>query len=144
MDTEPAPAAPAKRPLRLWLLGGVAMAAAALAYFLLRSSTLVPATSAPEAKPAAEALVPGSTTILSGKAAILADRYNCLCGECSDTLGKCVCARDKGSNEMKATLNRLVVEKKTLAEIDAAMSEKYGPKVLVPGVSSAPPPPASQ
>jgi hypothetical protein len=144
MELEPAPVAPSKRPIRLWLLGGVAIAAAALAYLLLRSSTLVPPPRSPEGKPATEALVPGSTTILSSKAAILADRYNCLCGECSDTLGKCVCARDKGSNEMKATLNRLVLEKKTLAEIDAAMSEKYGPKVLVAGASSATATPASQ
>src|SRR5262245_6052995 len=107
-------------------------------YFLVgrfSGSSVAPVSAA---KPASDVLVPGSPVLLSAKAAIVADRYNCLCGDCSDTLGKCTCARDQGSNEMKATLNQLAAEKKSVPEIDSAMVEKYGPKVLVTG---APPPP---
>jgi hypothetical protein len=106
---------------------------AAVAAFVLvrRPGGTGSAAHTPAIRPAADALLPGSPVLLSSKAAIIADRYNCLCGDCSDTLGKCTCARDKGSNEMKATLNQLAAEKKALAEIDAAMVGKYGPKVLV-------------
>ena len=43
--------------------------------------------------------LPTAVHYANSKAAMIADRYNCLCGECSDTLGKCTCSRDKGSNE---------------------------------------------
>jgi hypothetical protein len=105
-------------------------------YFLVRKfsgSSVAPVSAA---KPASDVLVPGSPVLLTAKAAIVADRYNCLCGDCSDTLGKCTCARDQGSNEMKATLNRLAAEKKSVPEIDSAMVEKYGSKVMA---SEAPP-----
>jgi hypothetical protein len=67
---------------------------------------------------------------LTPEATLVADRFKCLCGNCQDTLGKCVCTRDKGSNEMKTALNRIVAEKKTIAEIEAAMVEKFGTGVL--------------
>ena len=109
-------------------------------YFLVKRFTAPSGTPVSAAKPAPDTLVPGSPVLLSAKAGIVADRYNCLCGECSDTLGKCTCARDQGSNEMKSTLNRLAAEKKSVAEIDSAMVEKYGSKVMVSG---APPPSAT-
>ena len=134
------PAAPQPSPPRSFskviIFVVVAVLAAVAGYFLVKRA--VPTTGpAAASKPASDVLVPGSTVLLTGKAAIVADRYNCLCGECADTLGKCTCARDQGSNEMKATLNRLVTEKKTVPEIDAAMVQKYGSKVLAPGTSAS-------
>jgi len=117
--------------------------AAVAGYFLVKRAIPPPAPPS-AAKPASDVLVPGSPVLLSSKAAIVADRYNCLCGECADTLGKCTCARDQGSNDMKATLNRLAAEKKTVPEIDAAMVQKYGTKVLAPGVTAPTAAPASK
>ena len=54
-----------------------------------------------------------------------------LAGDCQDTLGKCVCIRDKGSNEMKSILNHLVDMNRSLSEIDAAMISRYGAQVMV-------------
>jgi hypothetical protein len=120
-----------------WLAILLVLALAAVAgYLLVRRFSGVSTAQVPAGKPAADVLVPGSPVLLSAKATIVADRYNCLCGECSDTLGKCTCARDQGSNEMKATLNQLAAEKQSVPEIDSAMVAKYGPKVL----ASAPPP----
>jgi hypothetical protein len=77
---------------------------------------------------------------LTPEATLVADRFKCLCGNCQDTLGKCVCTRDKGSNEMKTALNRIVAEKKSLAEIEAAMVDKFGSGVLAaPGAQDKPP-----
>ena len=134
---EPQPS-PSRSFPRLLILLVVAVLAAVAGYFLVKRA--VPGGgSASATKPASDVLVPGATVTLTSKAAIVADRYNCLCGECSDTLGKCTCARDQGSNEMKATLNRLAVEKKSVPEIDAAMVQKYGPKVLASGAPDAAP-----
>ena len=131
-EIEPTPA-PSRKP-RIWLVAAVVAVAAVAGFFLLRKA----APPSPVASPAiqkgpSDALIQGSPVLLNAKAAIIADRYNCLCGECADTLGKCICTRDKGSNDMKAALNRLAEEKKTLAEIDAAMVQQYGDKVLVSG-----------
>ena len=138
MDPEtPMPAAQKSKPGLLALILVAALAAVAAFLVLRRPTGSGTAAHSPEMKPAPNALVPGSPVLLSAKAASIADRYNCLCGECSDTLGKCTCARDKGSNEMKATLNRLTDEKKNLSDIDTAMVEKYGPKVLDSSASPA-------
>jgi hypothetical protein len=77
---------------------------------------------------------------LSAAASLVSDRFHCLCGECHDTLGSCTCTKDKGSNAMKTTLNRIAAEKKTIAEIEAAMVQKYGPGVLI----SSPPAPSGR
>ena len=125
---------------RIWLVAAVVAAAAVAGFFLLRRAAPPAATHSPAIQQgSADALIQGSPVILNAKAAIIADRYNCLCGECSDTLGKCICTRDKGSNAMKAALNRLAEEKKTLAEIDAAMVQLYGPKVMASGAPAQPP-----
>ncbi|HEU5180359.1 MAG TPA: hypothetical protein VFW45_06190 [Candidatus Polarisedimenticolia bacterium] len=139
MEPEIEPTAPKTTKPRLWVLVLVVLVAGVAGFLLLRRS----APPSPVASPAIQqgspdALIQGSPVLLNAKAAIIADRYNCLCGECADTLGKCICTRDKGSNEMKATLNRLAEEKKTLAEIDAAMVDKYGAKVMVSGAPAAP------
>ena len=133
-DASVAAAAPRSSGRLLILL---AAAVAALAGFFLyrRLAGVAPAVPAGTG-PAPGALVATAPVALSPKAAIIADRFNCLCGECSDTLGACTCTRDAGSSEMKATLEKLVAEKKTLSEVEAAMVAKYGPKVLA---SPAPP-----
>jgi hypothetical protein len=132
----PLPPPRRSRPSFLVLVLVAALAGAAAFVFLRR----LPGSTASKAvgAPSPEALLPSSPVLLSAKATIIADRYHCLCGDCSDTLGRCTCARDKGSNEMKSTLNKLAEEKKDLREIDAAMAIKYGPKVLVQGVPPAP------
>ena len=137
MDPEEAsaPAASPRSSGRLLIL--LVFAVAALAGFFLyrRISGGAPAgPAAPNAPPGT--LVVTLPVALSPKAAIIADRFNCLCGECNDTLGACTCTRDAGSSEMKATLEKLVAEKKTLAEVEAAMVAKYGPKVLASSTPS--------
>lgn len=137
---ETAAPAPSRSPARLVLILAVVLAVVVIGFLLLRRGG--PGAAAP-AKPAPVAArsAKGVTTVLiklSPEAALLADRYNCLCGRCRDTLGKCTCAHDEVGDEMKAALNRIVAEKKTLAAIDAAMVEKYGPGVMA---GSAPPPP---
>ena len=102
------------------------------------------ATSGPEepAQPGSPSGAPGSTPApgtpitakipyhLTPEASIVAENYRCVCG-CPDRLSVCTCDKPKGSNEMKAYLQGLVNEKKTRAEIDAAMAAKYGPAVLL-------------
>ena len=140
MEPEIEPTAPKTTKPRVWVLAVVIAVAAVAGFFLLRRSAPPSPVASPAVQPgASDALIQGSPVLLNAKAAIIADRYNCLCGECADTLGKCICTRDKGSNEMKSTLNRLAEEKKTLAEIDAAMVDKYGAKVLVSGAPAAAP-----
>ncbi len=139
MEPEIDPTVPKTAKPRLWVLVLVVLVAAVAGFVLLRRSAPPSPVASPAIKGSPDALIQGSPVLLNAKAAIIADRYNCLCGECADTLGKCICTRDKGSNEMKATLNRLAEEKKTLAEIDAAMVDKYGAKVLVSGAPAAAP-----
>ena len=137
-EETPAPAASPRSSGRLLVL--LAFVVAALAGFFLYRRIAGGAPAAPSSKAAGAppgALVATAPVALSPKAAIIADRFNCLCGECRDTLGACTCTRDAGSSEMKATLEKLVAEKKTLSEVEAAMVAKYGPKVLA---SSGPPP----
>ena len=136
MEPENEPTAPKASKPRVWVLAAVVALAALAGFLLLRRSAPPSPVASPAIQGSPDALIQGSPVLLNAKAAIIADRYDCLCGECADTLGKCICTRDQGSNEMKSTLNRLALEKKTLAEIDAAMVEKYGTKVL----SSAPEP----
>ena len=135
MEPEVEPIAPKTPKPKIWVLALVVAVAAVAGFLLLRRSAPPSPVASPAIQGSPDALIQGSPVLLNAKAAIIADRYNCLCGECSDTLGKCICTRDKGSNEMKTTLNRLALEKKTLAEIDAAMVDKYGAKVI----SGAPP-----
>lgn len=76
---------------------------------------------------------------LSPEASILAERYRCVCG-CNDPLGLCTCTLARGSVEMKATLEDLAGKHLLPAEIDRAMTEKYGAAVLL----SNPAPPQTQ
>ena len=120
------------------LVFGVAAVAGSLLYRRISGASKASPTAA---GPSPTALIASVPIRLSPKAAMIADRFNCLCGECGDTLGACTCTRDSGSNTMKLTLNRIVEEKKTIPEIEAAMVAKYGPKVLASsGRSGAVPP----
>src|SRR5580765_5560987 len=134
----PLPPPPPRRVGKPLLLVVVAVAAVA-GFLLVRRSGVAPAAPAASA-PAPGSLIASMPVQLSPKAAMIADRFHCLCGECQDTLGACTCTRDKGSNEMKSTLNRIVEEKKTLSEIEAAMVARYGSKVLASPAASAPQP----
>lgn len=67
---------------------------------------------------------------LSPEAAIVAERYRCVCS-CSLLLNVCTCNNTPGSNDMKKYLQDLVRSKKAPSEIDAAMVAKYGPQVLL-------------
>ena len=134
------PPGPSRRKQKIVLYLVIALAAVVAATLLLRRGSSVssaPAARTPQASPPAKA-VSLVLVKLTPEAAMVADRFNCLCGDCQDTLGKCTCTHHSGSssNDMKAVLNQIVAEKKTLAAIEAAMVEKYGPRVL------AVPPPA--
>ncbi len=87
---------------------------------------------------------------LSPEASIIAERYRCVCG-CNDLLNVCTCNKTPGSNDMKRFLQSLADQKRTAAEIDAAMVAKYGPGVILantpPGSVARPgttPAPSSQ
>ena len=126
--------APKKRSSKSTLFIVLVLAAAAGAFFLMRRPAAVPAGAAPGSAaqgPPPAGLVVEAPVKLSAAASLVSDRFHCLCGECHDTLGSCTCTKDKGSNEMKTTLNRIAAEKKTIAEIEAAMVQKYGPGVLI-------------
>jgi len=133
------PPASSRRSARLAVILIIALAVVVAGFLLLRRGGAGAPGHAPDASksaPPANA-VTAVLVKLTPEAALVADRYNCLCGDCQDTLGRCTCTHHSGSNDMKAVLNRIVAEKKTLAEIDAAMVAQYGPRVL----AAAPPSP---
>jgi cytochrome c-type biogenesis protein CcmH/NrfF len=139
---EEAPAGPSPRSRRVVLGIVIALAVAAAALLLLRRGTPAPthvptanSTAGPAGAPAGLNVITAPVK-LTPEALMVADRFKCLCGECQDTLGRCTCTRDKGSNDMKEALNRIVSEKKSLAEIEAAMVEKYGRSVLAAPASA--------
>jgi len=86
---------------------------------------------------------------LSPEAAILAERYRCICG-CNDNLSVCTCKNPNGSEDMKRHLQGLADAGKTPEEADAAMEEKFGaasllrnpapPQTLPSHAGGAPPP----
>jgi hypothetical protein len=87
---------------------------------------------------------------LSPEAAILAERYRCICG-CNDNLSVCTCKNPNGSEDMKRHLQGLAEQGKTPEEADAAMEEKFGaacllknpaPPQTLPSHAGNPPPPA--
>lgn len=67
---------------------------------------------------------------LSPEAAILAERYRCVCG-CNDTLTVCTCKLPKGSDEMKKVVQEMAAGGLSPERADQAMLEKYGPGVLL-------------
>ena len=98
---------------------------------------------APESPGTASEETPPGTVIsatapirLTPEASILSERYRCVCG-CNDTLSVCTCKNPSGSEAMKAFLQAQTNEKKSPEAIDRAMSEKFGPAVLL--TNPAPP-----
>ncbi len=68
--------------------------------------------------------------VLSPEASIIVERYRCICS-CDDPLSICTCKQTPGSIDMKAHLQELVDQKKSVEEIDKAMVEKYGQEVML-------------
>jgi hypothetical protein len=78
-------------------------------------------------------------TLLSPEAAILAERYRCVCG-CNDPLGVCTCRLPGGSEDMKAFLQDLARQGRTPDEVDREMTAMFGATALL----SNPAPPQTQ
>jgi hypothetical protein len=88
----------------------------------------------------------GGTTIavkapvrLTPEAAILAERYRCVCG-CNDPLPVCTCRNQNGSEDMKTFLQELVRKGFPPDEIDRKMTNRFGAAALL----SNPAPPQTQ
>jgi len=92
---------------------------------------------APEA--AGTTIAVKAPTLLSPEAAILAERYRCVCG-CNDPLGVCTCRLPGGSEDMKVFLQGLARQGLTPEEVDHAMAAKFGAAALL----SNPAPPQTQ
>ncbi len=86
-------------------------------------------TSTDATDPGGTAIVETAPTRMTPEASIVAERYICVCG-CGLVLGGCTCSNTPGSRDMKAYLQSLVDEKKSVEEIDRAMVEKYVEDVL--------------
>lgn len=78
-------------------------------------------------------------TMLTPEAAILAERYRCVCG-CNDPLGVCTCRLPGGSEDMKIFLQGLARQGLAPAEVDREMATKFGAAALL----SNPAPPQTQ
>jgi len=76
---------------------------------------------------------------LSPEAAILAERFRCVCG-CNDPLPICACRNPNGSEDMKAFVQDLAKEGLAPDEVDRRMSERFGAAALL----SNPAPPQTQ
>jgi len=72
---------------------------------------------------------------LSPEASIIAERYRCVCS-CNDLLNVCTCTKTPGSHDMRQYVQSLVDQKKSAAEIDAAMVARYGAGVLIPATAA--------
>jgi len=79
---------------------------------------------------AAGAAIAAATVNLSPEGQIATERYRCICG-CNDPLSVCTCTQTPGSIDMKQFVQEQVDQKKSPAEIDRAMVEKYGAAVLL-------------
>jgi cytochrome c-type biogenesis protein CcmH/NrfF len=99
---------------------------------------------APEAPPAAslEPVDAGPNPIvaaipkpLSPEARILIERYRCVCG-CNLALAVCTCSNTPGSKDMKALVQSLVEQEKSVEEIDRIMVETYGEQALLENPAS--------
>jgi hypothetical protein len=137
------PEAPAPRSMPMAAVAGAIVLIGLVAFGLYRRNATLPAPDAPpEAAPAATPAAgeagtadPGAIKAqlpirLTPEASILAERYRCVCG-CNDTLSVCTCRNDRGSEEMKGFLQKLVTDGTTPEKADAAMAEKFGTECLL-------------
>ena len=139
------PTGPVDRPARsvpIAALAGAVVLIGLVSFALYRRHATTPAApetpAAGEGSSGAEGEATAAGTTLSAKAplrltpeaSILAERYRCVCG-CNDTLSVCTCTNSSGSEEMKTYLQELVSQGKSPADVDAAMTEKFGPACLL-------------
>lgn len=87
--------------------------------------------SAAEGTPITAVAVP-----LTPEAKVAVERYRCICG-CNDALSVCTCTLTPGSIDMKNYVQELATQKKSPAEIDAAMVGRYGEAVLLSNAPAA-------
>jgi cytochrome c-type biogenesis protein CcmH/NrfF len=125
------------------VVGGVILIAlVAYAFHRRNTATAPPPAPAPAAADAPAELsgtpITAVSLKLSPEAAIATERYRCVCS-CNDPLSVCTCTQIPGSIDMKRTVQELVDQKKTPAEMDAAMVAKYGEAVLLSNPPAAPP-----
>jgi hypothetical protein len=141
---------PAKRPLPVAAIAGAVILVGLVGFALYRRSAAPPTG---ESAPAAE-VTPGETTAsgeqaaggtairatppvhLSPEAAVLAERYRCVCG-CNDPLGLCTCNLPNGSDDMRLFLEDQAQQHRTPEEIDREMTARFGPEALL--TNPAPP-----
>lgn len=142
--TDPGPRRPA--PARLAIVAGGIILLGLVAFAVSRRAAQAPAGPAATPDPGAAAETPagapqqGTPIVavavnLSAEAAIVAERYRCVCG-CNDPLSVCACTLTPGSIDMKKYVQELVDQKKSVGEIDAAMVARYGEAALL---SNTPP-----
>ncbi|HET8946865.1 MAG TPA: cytochrome c-type biogenesis protein CcmH [Candidatus Polarisedimenticolia bacterium] len=137
---EPAGAAP-QRTVPVAALAGAVVLIGLVGFALYRrGTTSTPATAETSAAGASDTAAPadekGTPIIakapfrLSPEAAILAERYRCICG-CNDNLSVCTCKNPNGSEDMKRHVQGLADQGKSPEEADAAMEEKFGAASLL-------------
>jgi hypothetical protein len=151
---EPPPSAPRTVPVAA--LAGAVVLIGLVGFALYRRGTTTSPAAPPPASDGAAATEQGTPIVatapfrLSPEAAILAERYRCICG-CNDNLSVCTCRNPNGSEDMKRHLQGLADEGKTPEEADAAMEAKFGaasllknpaPPQTLPSHAGNPPPPA--
>jgi hypothetical protein len=138
-EREPAGAAP-QRTVPVAALAGAVVLIGLVGFALYRrGTTSTPATAETPAAAATDGATPaeqGTPIVakapyrLSPEAAILAERYRCICG-CNDNLSVCTCRNPNGSEDMKRHVQELADAGKTPEEADAAMEEKFGAASLL-------------
>ncbi|HYV18508.1 MAG TPA: cytochrome c-type biogenesis protein CcmH [Verrucomicrobiae bacterium] len=137
---DPAGAAP-QRTVPVAALAGAVVLIGLVGFALYRRSTTstpvsaeTPATEASGSAPATDEhgtpIIAKAPPRLSPEAAILAERYRCICG-CNDNLSVCTCKNPNGSEDMKRAVQDLAAQGKTPEEADVAMEEKFGAACLL-------------
>jgi cytochrome c-type biogenesis protein CcmH/NrfF len=137
-ETTPGPAAGGGEPPRSINLGVVAGAIilvglVAFAFYRQRGheeAAAPVATGTPAEGGQSGTTIAAATVKLSPEAQIAAERYRCVCG-CNDPLSVCTCTQTPGSIDMKQFVQDQVDLKKSPADIDRAMVEKYGAGALL-------------
>jgi hypothetical protein len=137
---EPAGAAP-QRTVPVAALAGAVVLIGLVGFALYRrGTTSTPATAGTPAETTGESgaaageqgtpIVARAPIKLSPEAAILTERYRCICG-CNDNLSVCTCKNPNGSEDMKRAVQDLAGQGKTPEEADRAMEEKFGAASLL-------------
>ena len=136
---EPAGAAP-QRTVPVAALAGAVVLIGLVGFALYRRGTTSPPVTAETPATASDSaaatdehgtpIIAKAPPRLSPEAAILTERYRCICG-CNDNLSVCTCKNPNGSEDMKRYVQDLAAQGKTPEEADAAMEEKFGAASLL-------------